>query len=373
MVKSKSKRIVITGGHHTPALPVIEELKKRGDFEFYWFGHQTSLHGEGTTSVEMKTVKKLGIPFYDLRAGKLYKTGFGEWVKIPLGFFRAFYFLLKVRPDLVFSFGGYLAAPVVLAAFILRIPSVTHEQTVASGWANQLVARFAKRVFVSWEQSLTHFPPKKTVLTGNPLRPVIFEKKTNRFRFRGDLPVVYITGGKQGAHVINEAVRAALSRFLEAYNVIHQTGSSEVFQDYQKLVLLRDQLPKNLQSHYIIQEYFGENEIGAVFASADIVVGRSGANTVSELAALGKPAVLIPIPWVSHQEQFKNAQLLADLGGAIILPQDRLTSAALYESIDQIASDFPRYRRLAAEAKEMVDLNAASKIAEEVTHLLNLG
>lgn len=370
---NQSIRIVITGGHHTPALALIEELKERGNFEFHWIGHRVSLSGERTLSVELKTMEKLGIPFYSLQAGKFYRTNVGEWLKIPVGFLHALYLLLKVRPRLVISFGGYLAAPVVLAAFFLRIPSVTHEQTVVSGWANQFIALLTQKIFVSWPESLPKFPKGKAILAGNPVRRAIFEVATDRFRFKNDLPVVYITGGKQGAHLINEAVRGALSQFLEKYNLIHQTGSSEIFQDYQKLILLRNQLPRFLQERDIAQEYFGEEEIGAVYAASTLVVGRSGANTITELVALGKPAVLIPIPWVSHEEQLRNAELFAKRGAALILPEAQLSPKTLLAAIDQVAQNLSRYERAARQAKELVDPRAAEKIASEIISLLGLG
>lgn len=367
----KSIRIVVTGGHQDPALAVIEELRERGSFEFYWIGHRFSLRREKTESVEFRTVAKQGIPFYDLHTGKLYNTGFTEWLKIPFGFFEAFFLLLKIRPRLILSFGGYLAAPVVLAAFVLRIPAVAHEQTVVFGWANRFVSIFAKKIFVSWKSSLAYFPEGKTVLTGNPVRREVFEERTKRFRFRNSLPVVYVTGGKQGAHVINEAVRSALSQFLEKYNLIHQTGSSEIFQDYQKLALLKSQLPKKLQSHYILQEYFGLDEIGAVYAAATLVVGRAGANTVTELAALGKPSVLIPIPWVSRQEQLLNAQILSKRGAALILSEEQLSSHSLLVAVESILKDLPHYQKVASEVGGIVDRSASAKIADEVIHLLD--
>lgn len=364
-------KIVFTGGHHTPALAVMEELAARGNFEFYWIGHRFSLRGDSTPSVESRTIEKLGIPFYPLHAARFYHAGPLELLKVPFGFFHALYLLWKIRPRLVVSFGGYLAAPVVAAAFFLRIPSVTHEQTVTSGWANRFIAIFAKKVFVSWEQSLPNFPKGKTVWTGNPIRHAIFEKKTNRFHFRDKLPTVYVTGGKQGAHLINEAVRGALSKFIERYNVIHQTGSAGVFKDYQKIMILRGQLPPRLKERYLVQEYFSEDEIGAVYAAADIVVGRSGANTVSELAALGKPAILIPISWSSHGEQLRNAKLLERQGAALILPEDRLSPPALLSAISTVAKDLALYQRGAAGAKKLVDLHAASHIAKEIIPLLD--
>lgn len=366
-----STRILVTGGHHDPALAVIEELRKRGKFRFYWVGHRFSLRGEKTESVEFRTISKQGIPFYDLRTGKIYKTGLGEWLKVPLGFLQSLFLLLKIRPRLIISFGGYLAAPVVLAGFFLGIPAVTHEQTTVFGWANRFISLFARKVFVSWKSSLAFFPKRKTILTGNPIRRAVFERKTNRFRFSNSLPVVYVTGGKQGAHVINEAIRSALSKFLEKYNLIHQTGSSEVFQDYAKLTLLKGQLSQKLQERYIVQEYFGLEEVGAVYAAADLVVGRAGANTVTELAALGKPAVLVPIPWVSRREQFRNAQILAENGAALVLPEEEFSARALLTAIDTVVSNLPNYQKAAAKLSRLVDQQASAKIADEIVRLID--
>jgi len=170
--------------------------------------------------------------------------------------------------------------------------------------------------------------------------------------------------------VINEAVRASLSEFLKRYNVIHQTGSSEKFQDYQKIMLLKGQLSIELTRRYVIQEYFGEEEIGPVFKAADLVVSRSGANIVTELAALGKPAVLIPIPWASHNEQMENAKMLKRAGLAEIIPQDELSSERLLQELEKMAKDLERYRKGGKEAKKLVDLSAADKIADEVLKLL---
>lgn len=370
--KNEPIRIAVTGGHYTPALAVTEALKEKGDFQFYWIGHHRAF-GEAKESAEYKVAKRLGIPFFDLRAGKLYRTrSLKEILKIPFGFFHAFYLLVKIRPRLILSYGGYLAAPVVFAGFILRIPAVTHEQTVVSGWANRFIGLFARKIFVSWEQSLKFFPSRKAILTGNPIRKAVFEGRTKRFRFPERLPTIYITGGKQGAHVINEAVREALSEFLDRYNVIHQTGSSGDYRDYQKILVLKNQLPKKLARRYLVQEYFGEDEIGAVFAAADLVVARAGANTVFELAALGKPAIFIPIPWASHNEQMENAKLLESMGVAVILPQEELSSSALLREVGGVVKGLKFYRERGEEAKKLVNRSAAEKIADEIIKLLKL-
>lgn len=356
-------KVVVAGGHHTPALAVMEELIKRGNFRFFWLGW--------ATQVEYRVIEKLGIPLFNLRAGKLYRTSsVDQLLKIPLGFFHALYLLIKIRPRLIISFGGYLAAPVVLAGFLLRIPAVTHEQTVVSGWANRFIGFFARKVFVSWEQSLKFFLQHKTVLTGNPVRKAIFEVRTSRFRFPERLPTVYITGGKQGAHVINEAVREALSEFLSRYNIIHQTGFSGVYHDYQKILVLRSQLPKRLARRYFVQEFFGDEEIGAVYKAADLVVARAGANTVTEVVALGKPTIFIPIPWASHNEQMENAKLLEKVGLAVILPQEKLSPSILLKEVEKMVSNLKHYREKGEEAKKLVDPLAAAKIAEEIIKMI---
>ncbi|MEX1061637.1 MAG: UDP-N-acetylglucosamine--N-acetylmuramyl-(pentapeptide) pyrophosphoryl-undecaprenol N-acetylglucosamine transferase [Patescibacteria group bacterium] len=371
MAGEKPVKIVVTGGHHTPALAVMAALKKRGNFEFHFIGRATSLRSEKTTSVEKRTMEKLGIPFYNLKTGKLYKSGVGELVKIPGGFLQAFWLLMRIRPRLIVSFGGYLAAPVMLAGFFLRIPRVTHEQTVVSGWANRFSAYLANKIFVSWEPSRKFFPKDKTVLTGNPLREEIFNPKGKKIIVSRDLPTVYITGGKQGSHLINEVVRVSLSQFLENYNLIHQTGSS-ASQDYQKLILLKNQLPKALKKRYLVQEYFGEEEIGAVLAATDAVVGRSGANTVTEIAAKGLPSVLIPIPWVSHNEQEENAKILSERGAALIISQDKLSAPDLLLALAQIFSHYKEFKKHAEEARSLIKPNAAERIASEILAMLDL-
>ena len=368
--REKPIRVAITGGHQDPAIAVMEALRERGNFQFFWVGHRYSLSGEKTESVEFKTITRLGIPFFELKTGKLYRSSWQEMIKLPGGFLHALYLLIRIRPRIVVSFGGYLAAPVVLAAYFLRIPAVTHEQTVVFGWANRFISRFARRIFVSWKSSLKYFPSRKTILTGNPVRPEVFEERTKRFRFENDLPVVYVTGGKQGSHIVNEAVRGVLSQFLENYNLIHQTGSSERFQDYQKLSILKSQLPRKLQNRYILQEYFGLDEIGAVYRAAVAVIGRAGANTVTELAALGKPAILIPIPWVSRREQFLNARILKDVGAAVVLEEEQLSSRSLKRNLDDIFADLRKYQKAAEKARQLINPQAASQIASEIIRLI---
>jgi UDP-N-acetylglucosamine--N-acetylmuramyl-(pentapeptide) pyrophosphoryl-undecaprenol N-acetylglucosamine transferase len=371
-------KLVFVGGHHTPALAVIDSLRRNDqfsifNFQFHWIGHKYSMWGDKSVSAECQEVTKRGIPFYDLKAGKLYRTFHPlKLLRLPFGFVQAFYYLLKIRPRLIVSFGGYLAPPVVIAGWLLGIPSVTHEQTVVGGWANRLVAKFAKKVFVSWEESKRYFPTGKTIVTGNPIRRAVLNQVRNskseipnKFEIQNSkFKTIYITGGKQGSHVINEVVKDALPQLLEKYNVIHQCGRSTVFNDYEKL-------NSEVQSRYILKDYFTEDEIGAVFSAADLVVSRAGANIVYELAALGKPSILVPIPWVSHNEQYKNAQILVAAGSAVILEEKDLTPESLTVRTAELFAHFEEFKEGGRKAQKLVRLDAAERIAAELLELLD--
>ncbi|MBP7927711.1 UDP-N-acetylglucosamine--N-acetylmuramyl-(pentapeptide) pyrophosphoryl-undecaprenol N-acetylglucosamine transferase [Patescibacteria group bacterium] len=337
-------KIVITGGHHSAALPVIYKLKaKYPRLEIVWFGHKYSLLGDKNPTLEYKEIVALGIPFYNISAGKLYKTyNLLRLLKIPYGFFQAFYLLARIKPDIVLSFGGYLAAPAVLAAYLLGIPTLTHEQTVVSGYANRFISKLVKRVLVSWKESKKYFPSEKTVVTGLPLRPNVFESASSSFLFENQLPTIYITAGKTGSHKINELIKESMPDLLKITNLIHQTGDYSEFNDYSELVdtynlLRQDPNTANLGT-YVPRKFVFENEIGEVYKLASVVIGRAGAHTCYELYALSKPCVLIPISWVSHNEQFENAKVLEGAKLAIILDESKLSPEILLKAIkDRLA------------------------------------
>ena len=345
-----TKRVVITGGHHSSALVVAEALRQEG-FEIIWLGHKYSLAGDKNPSAKYQEVTQAGFRFATLQAAKSHRwwRPANLW-RFPWGFTQALFYLLRWRPQLILSFGGYLAVPVVLVGWLMGIPCLTHEQTVVYGLANRLIAYFAKKVLVAWPQSLKHFPAQKVVLTGLPLRQEILAVKAQPHRQY----TIYITGGKQGAHLINQAVRQALPSLLAKYRVIHQCG----WFDWPEFRQLK-------KKNYTVKPYFFRQEIGSVLAQADLVVSRAGAHTVYELAALGKPALLIPIPWAYADEQQKNAQLLADVGLAQILPQSQLTAQTLCQKIATLAS-LPHSQKQTAAAKKLIVPDATQKIVNVV-------
>ncbi|MFH0863651.1 MAG: UDP-N-acetylglucosamine--N-acetylmuramyl-(pentapeptide) pyrophosphoryl-undecaprenol N-acetylglucosamine transferase [Candidatus Gottesmanbacteria bacterium] len=361
------KKIVITGGHLTPAIAMIEKLKQQG-WEIIFVGRKYALEGEKIVSVEYQTITKLGINFLPIVTGRLQRSLTRYTVfsltKVPIGFFQSLYWLIKYKPKIILSFGSYVALPVALAGWILNIPIITHEQSVVPGMATKIISKLAKTICVSWVETMSYFPKDKTVLTGNPLRREIFRKiqiSDSQYPISDDnLPLIYITGGSLGAQTINDVVIQILPKLLEKFRIIHQCGSK----DYGKLLTNSNLLPATHKNRYILTKYVEFLDIGWVLNNADLVISRSGANTVSELAALGKPALLIPLPWSGQQEQMKNAKILEQAGTAKILEQKNLDSESLSQCINSMIQDLQKYQDNSHQAKALISLNASEKISD---------
>ncbi len=362
------------GGHFAPALAVIEKLPK--DWELLVVGRKYVFEGDQSFSLEYQTAKKLNIPFKPLTTGRLQrkftKYTINSLLKIPVGLAQATAILNSFKPDVVLSFGGYVSVPITLSASILRIPVVIHEQTLEAGIANKLVARFARRICISWEQSGKFFPKDKIVLTGNPLRKEfeMGDLRTEKFitgpHDGASERTIYITGGSSGSHAINILIEGCIEKLLEKYNVIHQVGSSTQYSDFERLVKLRENLPPELKSGYRLYKFIEPSKVADFLNKADLVISRSGMNTVTELMYFGKPSILIPLPYGQHQEQLKNAEFIKKLGIAEIAEQNTLNPAQLAVLIEQMFDNIEVYRKNAKEGKKLIDINAADKIIEAI-------
>jgi len=328
--------LVVTGSHLTPALAVIDELKKRGEKKIYYLGRRYTLEGVKIPSVESRLLPKKGVKFIPIPAGRLQRRftryTIPSLLRIPLGILASFYYLLKIRPKAVISFGGYVSVPVVFTARILGIPSLTHEQTTVLGLANKINSFFTDKIAISFPESARFFPSQKTVFTGNPIRKEIFTAQKPLFKLDPKRKTIYITGGSQGASIINKNVFAALPWLAKQYNVIHQCGTK----DFPLLKRKKKKLPLDCQEHYFLVDYIFPENIGWVLKKADLVVSRGGANTITELLALKKRALIIPIPWTTHHEQEKNARLIKKAGLGDILPQGKLTPLTLRRQIKRL-------------------------------------
>src|SRR5919202_3944423 len=326
-----------TGGHVSPALATIEALRHRTPLDLLWICTRDGVECRGGT--------ERGIPFRAIQAGKL---GRYFWVGnavdlggMPVGLAQAAVALRRFRPDVVFGTGGFVSVPTVAAAALLGYPALIHEQTAQVGLANRLSLRFARVVALPYEASCAYLPPtsQRVVVTGNPVRADLLQggrcEGARLLGFDPDTPTIYATGGARGAHVINEAIGALLPDLLRRYQLVHQCGPDANNGDYTRLSALAASWPPELRARYALREFVGP-ELPHVYALAALVIGRAGAGTVTELAALGKPAILIPLPGTGGDEQTKNARLLADVGAAVHLPEHALTAHDLEEIVDRL-------------------------------------
>jgi len=343
-------KVVIVGGHLSPAMAVIEKLK--GDDVFY-IGRKHTFEGDRGLSLESQEVEKLRIPFFDLNTARLQrkftKHTLPSLLKFPTGFIQSYKILSKIKPDVVLGFGGYLFLPVALAAYALKIPIVIHEQTLDAGFTNKLIAKFAKRVCISWKSSEKYFSKGKVVLTGNPLRQEIINAK-NIKNEKNKIPIIYITGGSAGAHAINLLVEKILEELLKKCIVIHQTGGSEVYKDFERL-------KEQKNERYECKKFLTGREAAETINEADLVVGRAGINTVTELIYLQKPAFLIPLPVGQKNEQLKNAQFIKSLGLGEFIEQHLLTPDLFVSTIFLMLAKIDSYK-----SEEVLIVNAAEKI-----------
>lgn len=352
-------KILVTGTHFTPAVAAIEELRKIKDIEIVYVGRKTTLEGDNTPSVESKIMPLLGVKFIPLIAGRLQRTftlyTIPSFLKIPIGFLQTFYIILSERPNVILSFGGYVAVPLVIMGWLFSIPIIIHEQTLSLGLANRISSYFADKIAISFQNTTKG---EKVILTGNPIRDEIL--KVGGLQSRRKLPLILVVGGNQGSHVINLAVENCLPQLLKIARVYHQTGSSKC-QDYERLSKIQD-------DNYRVFKFI-HDEWTEILSQCDLVISRSGINILTELAALSKPVLLIPIP---NKEQNKNARFFEELGFVKTLPQSKLSSETLLKNIKLMLSNLKSLKEKAKMAKKVIIPDAAKRVALE-TILLGKG
>lgn len=364
-------KIVITGAHFTPAVAVIEELKKIGNVEIVYAGRKSTQEGDNSPSAESQILPSLGVKFIPIITGRLQRSftiyTIPSLLKIPFGLLQAVYIMLSQKPDVILSFGGYVAVPLVIIGWLFSIPIIVHEQTLVQGLANRISSLFADKIAISFANTVKG---EKVILTGNPVREEIVKKgKSVKLAHPkgGQQYAVLITGGNQGSHIINLAVEKALPELVKIARIVHVTGDSK-YKDFERLEELRKS--GVLGENYIVRKWIGE-EWGEFLAKADLVVSRAGINTLSEMAYLGKPGIVIPLPYLYKDEQNKNAKFFEKLGLVKVLPQSQLSGETLVTNIKQMLKNLAKYKEDAKEAKSVVITDAAKRLALETVLLAN--
>src|SRR3990167_8035324 len=340
-------KLLITGGHVTGALAVIDELLKTQNAKSILFvGRKYVNDNEKGLSFEYQEVTARNIHFIHLETGRLtWILSFNlfiQFFKVINGLIKSNNILSNEKPDVILSFGGYIALPVAIVGKIFGLKIVTHEQTIEPGSANRIIDRIAQKVCVSFPETLPFFDKNKVVLTGNPVRLSIFKPQKKLF-FNKNRPCIYVTGGSIGSHAINVHVENILKELLNKYTVIHQCGNISEFGDFERLECSRNSLSQESKDYYILKEHFLDTEIADAYALSDLVVSRSGANTFFELVALGKPALFIPLPWSARSEQQKHARIFENHCAAEIFLQNE-PSVKLLKTIETMLLKISQYR-----------------------------
>ena len=318
------KTIVLTGGgsagHVTPNIALLPLLQGQG-YKIHYIG---SING-----IEKEIIEKTGLHYHAIHSGKLRRyfsmKNFSDPFRILAGYFEALRILKKIKPDTVFSKGGFVSVPVVFAAKRLHIPVVLHESDFTPGLANRLCIPRAQKICVSFEDTLAHLPPGKGVYTGTPIRQQLYAGEKQRgihlLGFSGQKPVLLIMGGSLGAQAINQAADACLDKLLNYFDIAHIRGAGALNEGL------------NSAKGYSQYEFISEN-LEHVFAAADIMLSRAGANAVFEILALKIPALLIPLPRsASRGDQILNARYFEKKGYSKVLFQEDMTPDTLYTAI----------------------------------------
>lgn len=334
MSENATKKIVLTGGgsagHVTPNIALIPALKKAG-YEIYYIGSY-----EG---IEKKLIEDYNIPYFGIATGKLRRyfdpKNFTDPFRVMKGFTESISLLKKIKPDIVFSKGGFVSVPVVRAARVLKIPYIVHESDITPGLANKLSMNGASKICCNFPETMRHLPADKAILTGTPIREELGMGNAKVGKelcgFTDDKPVLMVIGGSLGAQSVNETVRFALPRILPDFNVVHICGK-------EKMDNLKLSVPGYKQFEYV------KNELKDLFAMADIVVSRAGANSICELLALKKPNILIPLSTRSSRgDQMLNARSFEQQGFSLVIDNDELDEDILVETIQDLYENREKY------------------------------
>lgn len=352
------KKIVLTGGgtagHVTPNIALLPHLREAG-YEVFYMG---SYDG-----IEKRLIADFDIPYTGISTGKFRRyldlKNFTDPFRVIKGYSEAKKYLKELMPDVVFSKGGFVSVPVVRAAAALKIPCIIHESDMTPGLANKLCIPVAAKVCCNFPETLQNLPSSKAVLTGSPIREELASgsrlEGLKLCGFTANKPVIMVVGGSQGAASVNEAVRKALPALLEDFQVVHLCGKEKI--DDSLLTL----------EGYKQFEYL-KTELKDIFAMADVVISRAGANAICELLALAKPNILIPLPAAkSRGDQLLNARSFASQGFSIVLDEEELTETLLVEKVQELYCSKQTYIEAMKQSRQLNAIDTIMELIKEVS------
>ena len=350
------KRILLTGGgtagHVTPNIALLPRLRELG----YDISYMGSYDG-----IEKKLITEFQIPYYGISSGKLRRyfdpKNFSDPFKVLKGYGEAVRIIRKLKPDVVFSKGGFVSVPVVLAAKRCKVPCIIHESDMTPGLANKLAIPAASKVCCNFPETLQYLPKDKAVLSGSPIRQELLHGDALAARkFTGltdDKPVILVMGGSLGAAAVNEAVRKILPTLLKDFHVIHLCGKGKLDASLSGL------------SGYVQYEYINE-ELKDLFALADIVISRAGANSICELLALHKPNLLIPLSAAaSRGDQILNARSFEKQGFSLVLEEEAISNEVLLQTIHRLYDERASFSEAMKASRQTDSIDTIIGLIEE--------
>ena len=350
------KKIVLTGGgtagHVTPNIALLPALKEAG-FDAEYIGSYTGL--------EKDLITKEGIPYHGISSGKLRRyfdwKNFSDPFRVIKGYGQARSLLKKIQPSIVFSKGGFVSVPVVLAAKSLHIPAILHESDMTPGLANKIAMKGAVKICCNFPETIKYLPEGKGVLTGSPIRQQLLhgdrQKALDFTGLRGDRHILLIIGGSLGSVFINNAVRGALGDLLQKFEIIHLCGKGN--------------LDPSLDGKegYVQYEYISK-ELPDLFAAADLVISRAGANAICELLALHKPNILIPLSRnASRGDQILNAESFKKQGFSYVIEEEDVNEQTLSEAIHYVADHKDEYKKAMTDSGQMDSISRIVSLIKE--------
>lgn len=361
-----------TGGHVFPIVSIVRELRRiytKKDLDFYYIGPKDEF---GVIMLSQEDFKIKTIISGKIRRYFSFENVVDILFKIPFGFVQSIFLILAIRPDLVFSKGGSGSIAVTMGARILGIPVFIHESDIVPGLSNRMTSKWAKKIFISFPKT-EFFDPNKTTLVGNPIRKELLEGDN---RIAADLfdltfqkPIVMFAGGSQGAEAINDFVLSLLSELLKEFEIVHICGRKNLESVEAEAQVVMD---KDLAKFYHPLGFLDEEKLKHLLKASDLIISRSGSGSIFEIAALGKPSILIPLPTSAGDHQAKNAYAYSLTGAAEIIEQENLTRNLFLDRIHFIFLHPDKVEKMKEEALRFSKPLAAKAIAREILEYFTL-
>ncbi len=366
-----------TGGHVLPIIAVAREIRKfspQTKVEFFYLGPRDDF--------SKLLLSQEGIYVKHVAAGKMRryftpKSFFQNLLdlifKTPLGIIQSFFYIFFLAPDLILSKGGFGSIPGVVAGWLLGTPIFLHEADSIPGLSNRILASFSREVFISFRKT-PYFSERKMILVGNPIRRELLEVEPKEeakklFKFHGEKPIILVLGGSQGAQRINDRLLDILPNFLKEFYVIHQCGEK----NYSQVKAEAKAITKEwLEKSYRAFPFLKEDELKKAYSACDLVISRAGSGTIFEIAAFGKPSILVPLPESAQGHQVKNAYTYAEKGAAIVLEEANFTSRFVLEKLRFLFSNPQELEKMSKAAREFAKPLAGKTMAGYILTFLNV-